>query len=778
MDRQDQSRRGLQALEPMLQLVLDTLPVRVFWKDLHSIYLGCNLPFALDAGLRHPNEIIGRKDLDLPWREQAALYRGDDQAVMSSGTAKLNYEEPETGLDGSCKWLRTSKIPLKTAEGEIIGVLGTYEDITERRATEDALHRTIQVMENSPAVVFRRVSGQPPRVELVSRNIGQLGYSAEELISGTVRLEELVCAEDLPRITEEIRAALEKGADRFQVKCRLLAKDGQARWMECYVLIEREEVDRPRAYQGILIDRTERMRAEQALLESERKYRQLVNNSLLGFFVTQSHLLKFCNQRLADMFGYHRPEEMVGKGTREMVDPQYWSTVVAAVRERETSRSPGRSVQVRCVRRDGSRFDAEVIGSRIEYEGQPALQGSLIDITARLQMEAEQERLKEQLIQAQKMESIGRLAGGIAHDLNNLLSPVVGYSELLLKDFSSADPRRGYVAEINTVAERAKRLIRQLLAFGRKQVLELRLVDLRRVLQGFENILRRTIRENIRIEMALPDHLGLVQADVVQIEQVLLNLAVNAQDAMPTGGVLSFALAEETIGEDAGHPDEPPPGNWIVLTVRDTGPGIDPAILDNLFDPFFTTKEVGKGIGLGLATVYGIVAQHDGHILVDPRSTAGATFRICLPRAEAKDQALPVSPVEPVIESGRERILLVEDNETVRQVTRLMLERQGYQVLAAEGPIQAIALFEQEQRSVDLLLTDVVMPGMNGRELFESLGKGNPSLKVLFMSGYDPGVVTNHGIANGEACFLQKPFTAAALAEKIRLALGRRHPSS
>jgi signal transduction histidine kinase/ActR/RegA family two-component response regulator len=379
--------------------------------------------------------------------------------------------------------------------------------------------------------------------------------------------------------------------------------------------------------------------------------------------------------------------------------------------------------------------------------------------------------LEEQYRQAQKMEAVGQLAGGVAHDFNNLLTIISGYSELLLSRLPADDPSRELVEEIYMAGERAAGLTRQLLAFSRKQVLEPRVIDLNRIVDEAGKMLRRLIGEDVEVVTRLEDRLPKVKVDPGQAEQILVNLAVNARDAMPRGGRLTIATAAVEI--DAGYARshlEVEPGRHVRITVSDTGEGMDAATAARVFEPFFTTKAKGKGTGLGLATVYGIVKQSGGSIEVSSQPGKGTSFEIYLPTAgvEAAELA-PPAPV-PALD-GAETLLLVEDDPQVRALSRLALSMHGYAVLEAGNGEEAVRLSDGHAGPIHLLVTDVVMPRMGGRQLAEALRARRPSMKVLFLSGYTDDAMMRHGISHAEVAFLPKPFTPAALAAKVREAL-------
>jgi len=394
------------------------------------------------------------------------------------------------------------------------------------------------------------------------------------------------------------------------------------------------------------------------------------------------------------------------------------------------------------------------------------------DLTARRRAQAQREELRQQLAQAQRMESVGRLAGGVAHDFNNLLSPILGLTDLLLEEAAPGSRQAGDLAEVKQAAERARDLTRQLLAFGRKQVLTLQVLDLRQALVGFERLLRRTIREDVRIELRLPEALGRVRADAGHVEQVVMNLAVNAQQAMPQGGLLVIEAADASLRE--GEVRGVPAGRWVALTVSDTGSGMPPEVLERVFEPFFTTRPEGEGSGLGLSIVHGIVSQHGGHVVAESQPGRGTTFRIFLPRAEgAPEVGMPPPAGHAPVRPGT-TILVAEDEEVVRHSVVRMLERVGCRVLAAGDAAGCRRLAAQAGGAIDLLVTDVVMPDLNGRQLHQELLRIQPGLRVLFMSGYAGEVVSQRGVLEEGLEFIQKPFTLEALEAAVRRALGPR----
>ena len=381
----------------------------------------------------------------------------------------------------------------------------------------------------------------------------------------------------------------------------------------------------------------------------------------------------------------------------------------------------------------------------------------------------DQRRLQQQLVQSQKMEAVGRLAGGIAHDFNNLLTVITSYSDLLLEDLGREDAKREDVEQIRQAAEGAAALTRQLLAFSRQQVLEPKVVSLSAVVSGVEKMLRRVLGEDVDLGTVLDREVGSVKADVGQLEQVLMNLAVNARDAMPTGGKLTIETADVEHDPDyARQHDAAPVRQFVMLAVSDTGIGMHEATKARIFEPFFTTKEPGKGTGLGLATVYGIVKQSGGFIWVYSEPGRGTTFKIYLPRVDAPATGRAADTAPATVPRGTETVLLVEDAAAVRAVARQVLERQGYTVLEAPNGEAALHLAQKHRGRIHLLLTDVVMPVMSGRQLADQLAGARPDMKVLYASGYTDDAIVRHGVLEEGTAYLQKPFTPESLARKVR----------
>ncbi|HDP80978.1 MAG TPA: PAS domain S-box protein [Spirochaetes bacterium] len=424
----------------------------------------------------------------------------------------------------------------------------------------------------------------------------------------------------------------------------------------------------------------------------------------------------------------------------------------------------------RIIRSGGSTILLDRLGGRrrIAQSASPIRDagGEVLGIVIVFRDITERHTLEEQLRQSQKIESIGRLAGGVAHDFNNLLTTIIGNAELTLAGADINAASRELLTEIYEAGRRGALLTKQLLAFSRKQMLEMKVVNLNEIIRGFEKILRRLMRENIELVLDLDDTAGIVKGDYVQIEQILMNMAVNSIDAMPDGGVLTIRTGSRHIGPSSrGLYKRVKHGEYAALIVEDTGHGMDTATIKNIFDPFFTTKELTRGTGLGLSTVYGIVRQHGGDIFVKSTPGKGTVFEILIPGGVDGAPETPPAAGAPA-RGGSETILLVEDNNEVRKLAKRFLERMGYHVIETDDPSAAVDLGGKNH--VDLLLTDVIMPGMNGKQLFEKLVSGNPGLKVLYMSGYTDDIILTHGIQDDSVNFIQKPFVLDEFSRKIR----------
>ena len=462
------------------------------------------------------------------------------------------------------------------------------------------------------------------------------------------------------------------------------------------------------------------------------------------------------------LLGYS-PEELRATSAFEQIHPDDRSKVVEAAEEAKRS-GRGRRVEYRIRHKDGNWITLESTASAVRDSSGQIKKLVIVnrDITERKQLE-------EQLRLSQKIEAIGRLSGGIAHDFNNLLGVIIGYTEALQKRMPLDAPFREAIDEIQRAGKRAASLTQQLLAFSRKQVLEPRILDLNAIVGDVEKMLGRLIGEHIDLTLILAKSIGMVKADRTQIEQVMLNLAVNARDAMPHGGKLTIETANVELDEaSAGRPRYLLPGSYVLLKVTDTGCGMNPDVQAHIFEPFFTTKEKGKGTGLGLATVYGVIKQSGGYVLVESELGKGTTFEVYLPRVGSTGEvAKEPRPSAKLIKKHQATVLLVEDEPSLRKLTRDVLRETGYTVFEAADAFQALEIAKQTEIEIDLLLTDVIMPGMSGRALADALSGSRPETRVLYMSGYTDGEIATQGVLNAETSILHKPFTQDELIRRV-----------
>ncbi len=688
--------------------------------------------------------------------------------------------------DGAYRFIRQVAIPRYGDDGRLSGFLGVDVDVTDIRerhaAAEEAEARYRHLADAVPVMVWMGDADN----ELTYQN-----RTAEEFSGRTLaQLQgqgwaDGIHPEDRARVQETYRRTLATPVP-YQQMYRFRRWDGSYRWFI--------EIGVPRyagdgvfmGFTGVNVDVHELAEASGRLEEAEARYRRFIEQSSEGIWrlemtvpvpidlPPEEQIDRFyehvvfaeCNLAMARMYGYRTTEELVGARLGDLL-PQGDPTNVEYLRAFITAGYRLSNAESHEIDREGrpKYFRNSLVG--IVENGQLVrCWGTQLDIT-------EQRLLEEEARQARKMETAGRLAGGIAHDFNNLLTAILGTSEMLLNDLAPGTSEREDVEEIKRAATRAANLTRQLLAFSRRQVLQPRVLDMESLVRGVETMLRRLIGEHIALHVQADPVLWRVRADPGQVEQVIVNLAVNARDAMPTGGTLHIATTNVDFpGALTGQETIMPPGQYLQLAVTDTGTGMEPETLHHLFEPFFTTKETGKGTGLGLATVYGIVKQSGGYIYADSEAGKGSRFRIYLPRVDDSLDAPESNGTATVPRRAEGVILLVEDEEAVRRLARRVLEGVGYEVLEAANGADALALMGRYAGRLDLVITDVIMPAMSGQELSARLRRLRPDVKVLYVSGYTDDAILQHGTLLPNTSFLQKPFTPMALVARAQEVIG------
>ncbi len=556
---------------------------------------------------------------------------------------------------------------------------------------------------------------------------------------------------------------IEKGyVEDFEV--HLYRKDRTVAWVSINARSVRDSDGCCLYIEGSIEDISKRKSVEIALRESEEKYRAVVENSLVGSFIVQDGLFKFVNPLFCEISGYTYDEIIDKMSPLDIVLPEEREKVLKNLKNRANGDMHQSKYEIKAVRKDGKVVSVKILGNFIMFNGRPASFGTMIDITREVALES-------QLRQSQKMEAIGTLAGGIAHDFNNIITALTGFGTLLQMKMEKSDPLRVYVEQIMSASRKAASLTQSLLVFSRQQPVTLKRVDVNDVLRGSEKLLKRLITEDIIFTTDLCNKNITIMADPSQIDQILFNLVSNAKDAMPNGGNLSIATKTVEIDRKFvlthGFGKT---GNYALLSVSDTGMGMDEKTKENIFDPFFTTKAAGKGTGLGLSTVYGIVKQHEGYITVDSSLQMGSAFNIYFP--VIKSIAESIEPSFELTRGGKETILVAEDDEDVRFFVKDILGEHGYTVIEAVNGNEAIERFN-EHKGISLLVLDTVMPRKNGMDVYNATKTLDPDIKALFMSGYTMDMVSDKGIEEGKYDFIKKPLLPDIFLNKVREILDR-----
>jgi two-component system, cell cycle sensor histidine kinase and response regulator CckA len=711
----------------------------------YSIDELCGIPLLT---LTHPDDMERSRDV---------LSR-----IRTGELESFNTEKRYIGKNGASVWMEVAAAPVRDAAGDVVSFVIQLQDITARREVEAALReseaRFRTLFETSPNGMD--IVDRDGRIVLTNAALEDLlGYTKQELAG--LKFPDITHPDDTPDDIRLNAEMLDGGRSFFEREKRYICKDGRVIWVHLTVFALPDPSGDAQLSIGIREDITERKRSEAALARSEARARAMLDSALDAIVTIDSAglILEF-NPAAESMFGRSRNEVLGERMSALLMAPGDGEPhFLRYLRNGDVGELGRRELAV--LRADGTEFRAELALTVTDSVEGPVFTGFLRDLS-------EQKALQAQLIQSQKVEAVGQLAGGIAHDFNNLLTAISSYADLADGTIDAgSDPRLAEsIGGIRGASDQAARLTQQLLAFSRQQVLKPEIVCANDVVEEHVPMLRRLLGEEIDVQLSLDRRLGAAKIDPGLLSQVLMNLSVNARDAMPAGGVLTIATENVDL---RGAPTIGGPGNGqhVMLSVSDTGDGIDDATLARIFEPFFTTKDPGKGTGLGLPTVIGIVEQSGGRVAVQTEQGSGTTFTVYLPvvrQAVTSRTSAPEARIDRP--AGHERILLVEDNEIVRGPVTLLLEELGYDVVAAEGPTEALAL-AASGAPLDLLLTDVVMPGINGRQLAERLRELQPGLKVLFMSGYTDDAVIARGVIDHEMAFLQKPFGADQLAQTV-----------
>ena len=801
------AEEALAAERNLLRTLIDELPDRIYVKDTESRFLLNNKSHIAALGAESQEDMLGKTDFDFRPAELAEGYFADDQNVIESGEALINREEPTITESGENGLLLVTKVPLRDSQGKTSGLVGISRDITDRkRAEQEILVQTArfqQLFENAPMGIV--VVDQDDFVLDANEEFEEIfKFSLSELRGRRLndRIVPAVHAEEGAQLSSRTRQG--EIVEKETVRQR---KDGTLVPVQLYgvpIVTDQEAV----GVFAIYLDLTERKRMEAERETIAEVIQGAITTSDLDEFLKLAHhaIGKYLYAENCFVALYDEATELMHfPFWVDKLDPcpeprpvgiGFSSYVLRTGRPMLVSPELTEQMYQRGeVQKSGStsaswlgvplRTSERTIGVLVvqHYEEEDAYDerdlefltsvGSQIALAIeRKRAETNLREAEDRLRQSQKMESIGNLAGGIAHDFNNLMTAVTGYSELALRSAKLDESLRFKIEEIKKAGERAASLTRQLLAFSRKQMLQPKILDLNTVVTGMGKMLTRVISEDIDLRFKLDDSLGQIKADPGQIEQVLLNLAVNAGDAMPAGGTLSIRTENVHLnGKLTQSHLVIEPGHYVIMSVSDTGCGMDAKTKSHIFEPFFTTKEVGKGTGLGLATVYGIVKQSGGYIWVYSELGKGTIFKIYLPRVdEVVDESLNKGESSGAVR-GEETILLVEDEEIVRNLAQEILQTYGYSVLTAANGSEGLRIGREFEGPIELVITDVIMPLMSGREMAEKLREMRPNLGVIFMSGFTDDAIVHHGVLDESMFFIQKPFSPDALAAMARQVL-------
>jgi two-component system cell cycle sensor histidine kinase/response regulator CckA len=755
------TEEAVRASEARFRAFMDNSPTAAFIKDEEGQYVYAN-PTWRRQFESEPIDWLGKTDYDFWPREAAELFRASDAKCLAQDSFIQTEESARTPSGDERTWL-VIKFPLVVSGQRRVG--GMAWEISERKRFEQALElRDRAIQAASQGIVISDTNQPDNPLIYVSPGFERMtGYDSGEVLGRNCRFLQGKDS-DLAAVAK-LREAIRDGLP-CNVELLNYRKDGKPFWNALSISPIHDSAHQVTHFVAVQLDVTERKRAEATLRDQEELLRNVIAHIPAGvFWKDRDGRFLGANDRFAHDQGFSTPDEVVGKMDLDLPFTRA---------EAEAFRTADMQVMalgepLLNVAETQTRPDNRMIHLLVSKVPLRDTNGQVSGVLGVYQDVTEARLLEEQFRQAQKMEAFGQLAGGVAHDFNNLLTIINGYSEMLLDRLPESDPSRNMISEIYTAGERSAGLTRQLLAFSRKQIMVPRILNLNEVVADTDKMLRRLIGEDIRLTTSLETQPWAVKADPGQIEQVLLNLAVNARDAMPDGGRLTIETENIVLDESYVRTQKDACiGGHVVLSVSDSGSGIPPLVLAKIFEPFFTTKEQGKGTGLGLATVYGIVKQSGGHVAVYSEVGIGTTFKLYLPKAEQASESLKPPSRILAAPRGTETILLAEDEAGVRMLTRTILVACGYRVLEAVDGDQALKVAVEYDGPIHLLITDVVMPGVGGRAVAEKLTEWYPRLRVIYVSGYTDDAVIRHGVLREGVNFIQKPFSPAAIARKVR----------
>ncbi len=714
-------------------------------------------------------DVTGRFFPDTSWwthskSEQDKLKEAIEKA--RSGEV-VRFETSHRTANGVIRYFDFSLRPVKDFENNVIYLNAEGRDVTRLREAEEALRASERkyrsIFDYSVLGVFQ--STPEGRFITVNPAFAQMtGFaSPEEMMEFVTDIPNQLYAS--PGDREEFKSAFGNHGLVRQFETLFRRKDGSLFWVLMNVRAIRGDDGRVLYYEGSAEDVTDRKRAKDALKESEERYRTAIESSNDGVAIIKGDEHLYVNRKFVEIFGYDSVEELAGKPQSITVHPDDFPMVARYNEKRQKGEAVPSRYEFKGIRKDGAPVHVEVSATRTTHLGEPVSLAYLRDVT-------ERKILESRLRQSQKMEAVGALAGGIAHDFNNILTVITGYGALLRMGMEKQGQMRIYVDQILEASQKAADLTKGLLTFSRQQAIELSPLDINDIVRGTEKLLKRLLTEDISLKARLAPRKIMVMADATQIDQILFNLAANARDAMKKGGTLIIETkVVELDGPFVKAHGFGEPGRYAVLSFSDTGAGMDSLTKEKIFEPFFTTKESGKGTGLGLATVYGIVKTHNGYINVYSEPGIGTTFRIYIPEAEALQKGMREAPPPP--RGGKETILIAEDHSEVRGLMKEVLCSRGYTVIEATDGEDAVKRFK-EHGGIDLLVFDSVMPRKSGREAYEAIRKTDPRVRVIFTSGYTKDIILDKGIQDGEFDFIKKPIGPNEMLEKVREVLDRK----